>query len=419
MKILHINMADTLGGAARGCYWLHKALQDAGVDSHMLVLRKASRDPSVHVLSPGVRGRIQSTILPRLDSIPSRWVKKDDAGVWSTEIFPNQIVSAIEDIAPDIVNLHWVGAGFLPIAALKKIECPIIWTMRDMWPMTGGCHYTNGCQRFENKCGSCPQLSTNMEWDLSRLIWHLKQKHWRDLDLHLVAISHWLKESVEKSSILGDYPVSMIPNGIFLDCFKPTDKRVARQILGLPQERRLVLFGALSSTTDTRKGFHHLRGALELLAKEQNATDLEVVVFGNGEQPKDNLPLPTHYLGRLHDDIALTLAYSAADVMVVPSIEEAFGKTVIEAMACKTPVVAFDTGGPRDIIEHKKSGYLAGSVSADALAAGIDWTIEAEERIRHLSDAALERAKSTYDIHLVAAQYVMLYKKILEFNRQN
>jgi len=419
MKILHINTSDTAGGAARGCYWLHQALRKAGVDSQMLVLRKFSRDPSVHSLGKGALGKLQSAALPRLDSLPTKLLKKNDAGYWSTDILPNNVVQAINEINPDLINLHWVGGGFVPIAALSKLEQPIVWTMRDMWPMTGGCHYTNGCRRFEKMCGSCPQLNTDSEWDLSRLIWYWKNRHWKHREMHLIPISEWLKECAERSSVLGNQPMTMIPNGISLEKFKPIEKSIARRILGLPQQRRLVLFGALSSTRDRRKGFHLLRDALEHLADSESAADIDVVVFGNDEKPEKNLSLPSHYLGRLNDETTLALAYSAADVMVVPSIEEAFGKTVIEAMACRTPVVAFDTGGPRDIIEHRVNGYLADELSAEDLANGIAWTIENDMRLESMRSAALRRVQEVYDIDLIAKCYTELYQSILGQNAQN
>lgn len=417
MRILHINTTDTAGGAARGCYWLHQALRRAGVDSRMLVLRKFSRDPSVRTVSDSLGGKLQSAILPKLDALATQFLRREDTTIWSADIVPNSVAHAANRIAPDLVNLHWVGGGMLPIADFSTLKAPIVWTLRDMWPMTGGCHYSDGCRRFEQSCGSCPQLKTNIEWDASRCIWHWKHLHWKKQPMHVVPISEWLKECAQKSSLLGHYPMTMIPNGIDLTKFRPIEKSVARSILSLPQDRRLVLFGALSSTRDRRKGFGQLREALNRIAANGRHNDIEVVVFGNDETPAEHLPLPAHYLGRLNDETTLSLAYSAADVMVVPSLEEAFGKTVIEAMACRTPVVAFNTGGPRDIIEHKLSGYLAEERSAESLAQGILWVLDEPARLEQLSARALQRVQNNYDISLIATRYIDLYRKSLSITK--
>ncbi|MGB7485561.1 MAG: glycosyltransferase, partial [Phormidesmis sp.] len=200
--------------------------------------------------------------------------------------------------------------------------------------------------------------------------------------------------------------------------YRPIEKSIARDLLKLPADKKLILFGALSPTTDARKGFDLLRMALQQLAAQLQHEQLEAVVFGTHKPQEDlDLRLPTRFLGRLTDDTMLALAYSAADVMVVPSIQEAFGKTAIEAMACGTPVVAFDTTGLKASVVHQYNGYSARCFDVADLAKGISWVLADCDRLQILSQNARQTVEDKFTFAHQAQQYSVLYQQLLNAPR--
>jgi len=415
MKPLILNTFDIEGGAAQAAYRLHKGLQSIGLDSKMLVQTKSGDDHTVI----GPQTKMQKgfgMIRPTLDSLPLQLYPKRNNVLFSPAISPeNNIITKVESLDPDIINLHWVAGGFLKPKTLKHLNKPLIWTLHDMWPFTGGCHYDEGCNRYQESCGKCPILKSSKNNDLSRWIWRRKDKAWKNLDITIVTPSHWLADCAKNSSLFRDYRIEVITNGLDLNRFKPFDKRTAREILLLPQDKKLILFGAVNSTSDKRKGFQHLQSAMEKISKNGLGNNFEVVVFGSSEPINSlELGLKTHYLGYLPGDIALSLLYAAADVMVVPSTQENLANTVMETLSCGTPCIAFNIGGMPDMIEHKRTGYLAQPFDAEDLANGIVWIIEDEKRWQILSHQARQRVENEFAIESVAQRYAKLYMEILE-----
>ena len=414
MRILHLNATDLDGGAARGAFWLHKALEAQGADSIMLVDRKYGTDSSV-LGSSGVMARLSTTVRGQLDRLPLRRYRKTDDSYWTVGWVPRHVESLVRRCHPDIVHLHWTGSGFLPIGAFERFRRPLVWTLRDMWAFTGGCHYTAGCERYRKACGACPQLRSSVEKDLSRYIWQRKQRHWRGLNLWLVPLSNWLAECARASALFRDRPITVIPNGLDIGRFAPTDKTLAKELLGLPTDKQLILYGAIGSMRDPRKGFSKLVESLTHFCQRNRPQRIELVIFG--DTPRQTAPtagLKTHFLGHVEDDERLALLYSSAEVMVVPSLQEAFGKTLIEAMACGTPVVAFNACGPADIIGHREDGYLARPFCARDLADGIAWCLAEADRLRVLGQRARAKVEAEYDIEIIAQRYRSLYQQILD-----
>jgi glycosyltransferase involved in cell wall biosynthesis len=422
MKILLVNTNDISGGAAIAAYRLLKGLQQNGVQAQMLVQSKKSDDYSI----TGPQRKWEKAfgkLRPIIDSVPVRFYKQRKKIIFSSAILPDNIFKKIQDINPDIVHLHWIAGGFIKIESLAKIKKPIVWTLHDMWAFTGGCHYDEECGRYINSCGHCPILGANKKNDLSSKIWRRKKRAWKNLDLTIVTPSSWLGECAKKSSLFSQTRIEVIPNGLDLNRFKPVDKNIARDILYLPKDKKLILFGALSALSDKRKGFPLLREALKNIFSKENKDielskenkDIELVIFGSSK-PKDeeDLGFKTHYLGHLNDEISLALVYSAADVMIVPSIQEAFGQTASESLACGTPVVAFGNTGLSDIVEHQKNGYLAKSFDTGDLARGIKWVLGDDKRWKKLSENAREKVVNEFDIVKVAKRYEDLYRDILK-----
>lgn len=422
MRVLHISPTDTDGGAAKGAYKLHRALLAAGADSLMLVQRKYSDDPSVltHRSVEGgiVNGVIYEGVRDRLDRLPLRFYDWRRQNWWTVGWLPLDIRSTIDRLKPDVVQLHWAGRGSAPIKLLSRLRAyPIIWTLRDMWPLTGGCHYSGGCEKFLTGCGACPQLGSKAGFDISRWQWRRKYRAWKGVPITYVALSNWMAEYARRSPLTLDNEITVIPNGVEIERYAPIDKSFARSVWHLPTDKRIVMFGALNSTTDPRKGFAYLRKALRILARKGWADHALAVVFGaNAGDPK--IGMEVRYVGHLHDDISLALLYACADVMVVPSEEENFGKIAVEAMACGVPVTAFANTGQFDIVDHRINGYLAKNLSVTDLARGIAWCLEEGAKDQGLMHRARDKVARCFDIRDIADRYLTLYGQLIKQREQ-
>jgi glycosyltransferase involved in cell wall biosynthesis len=418
IKPLLVNAYDPKGGAgaARAAYRLHQGLLKLGISSQLLVQDKKIDDPTV--IEPSNNNIYRKIYKARtiLDDIPVKLYRnrqRKPTFFFSPQWVPDLVTSPINALNLDIINLHWICGGFIPLEALCKLNKPIVWTFHDMWAFTGGCYYSEGCDRYTKSCGTCPLLGSNNSWDLSRWVWTRKAKAWQHLKLTVVTPSQWLAECAKSSSLFENSDIKVIPNGLDIDIYKPSDRQTARHLLDLPQNKQLILFGAINSTSNKRKGFHLLQSALQTLSQSGWKDKIELLVFG-ASQPENpvDLGFKVHYLGKIHEQSKLALLYSAADVMVVPSIEEAFGQTASESLACATPVVSFDSTGLKDIVEHQKNGYRAKCFSYDDLANGIVWIIENEERYQKLCDRAREKAEQEFSLELIARRYLSLFETV-------
>jgi glycosyltransferase involved in cell wall biosynthesis len=408
MKVLIVNSSDIEGGAARAAYRLHQALLGEGVSSKMLVQSKVSDDFTV----VGPTSKFQNGIgkmSPTLDAIPARQYKARNDVLFSPGWLPLRgMADKINALNPDVVHFHWIAGGMMRIEEISKIAAPIVWSLHDMWPFTGGCHYDEGCEKYTESCGSCPILASDHERDLSRKVWRRKRAIYSRLDnLTIVGLSKWLMQCAENSSLFESARVVNLPNPIDTEKFAPFDTIEARRLLNLPASKKLILFGAMSATSDPRKGFRELSEALAHLSD-----DYELVVFGSSE-PKcsQGFKQSAHYLGQLHDDASLRALYSAADVMIVPSIQENLSNAIMEALACATPVVGFSVGGNSDLIEHKWNGYLAENIDPIELARGIDWVLN-HDNYKDLQNNAREKVNRDFERSLVAKKYIELYQKV-------
>ena len=413
MKTLLLSSSDIEGGAARATYRLHQGLRAVGVDSQMLVQTKHSDDGTVHgPSSKPVKGIAK--LKPTLDSLPLQFWRNRNCTNYSIQWLPSTISPKAAKLNPDIINLHWVCEGYLQIEAIAKLGKPLVWTLHDMWPFTGGCHYSQGCDRYTNSCGACPQLHSSKNWDLSRWIWQRKSKAWRALDLTIVTPSSWLAQCARNSSLFQDSRIEVIPNGLDTKKYKPINRSIAREHLSLPQDKQLILFGAMQATSDPRKGFQFLQPTLKKLSESKWQDKIELVVFGSSQpSSQPDLGFKCHYLGKLNDDISLALVYAVADVFVAPSTQDNLPNTVVEALACGIPCVAFKVSGMTDMIEHQQNGYLAQPFEIEDLAQGIAWVLEDGERHQKLCDRAREKVEHEFTHDLQARRYLSLFKELV------
>ncbi len=416
MKVLHLSVNDIRGGAARAAYHLHEGLRAGGVDSRMLVQHKFSDDASVsHVMRLLSRiGKEKAKASLRIDALPLRFYPDRPDSAWSVGWFSASLTAPVARLEPDLVQAHWICDGFASIKALAQLRQPLVWTLHDAWAFTGGCHYPYDCERYRQRCGACPQLASKRNFDLSRWGWNQKKRQWRDVNFTVVTPSRWLAECAKASALFHDRRVEVIPNGLNLTRYRPLDQDHARAWLGLPADKKLILFGAMNSASDRRKGFQYLQTSLRRLATQGWAQKAELVIFGASRpaHPPD-LGMQAHYLGYLYDDASLALLYAAADTFVLPSVQDNLPNTVMEALACGVPCVAFAVGGTPDMVEHERTGYLAQPYEVDDLAKGIAWVLEDEARRRALSRQARQKAENEFGVELQAQRYIDLYREIL------
>lgn len=413
MKILTVNFSDTVGGAARAAYRLHTALLKEGVSSQMLVQKKSTDDHTV--IGPLTRLQaLLAILLPTIETIPIGLYKNRANTVFSTSWTPmSNIVQRINALNPDIVHLHWIGGGMMRIEHMAEIKVPIVWSLHDNWAYTGGCHVKWKCERYKNHCGACPQLASQFNYDLSRWVYSRKQKSYSKIsNLTLIGLSRWAMESAKESSLFKDKKLVNIPNPLNTETFKPYDKELARCLWNLPLTKKLVLFGAHKAISDQNKGFAQLIEALRSMKRK----DFELVIFGSGEPVNSCFHgFNTHYLGRLCDDISLTTLYNACDVTVVPSLQENLSYAIMESLSCGTPVVAFNTGGNNDLIEHRSNGYLANPFNTEDLAKGIDWVLNLTN-YDVISQSARKKIIQEFDSRQVVKKYIELYEEILKLH---
>jgi glycosyltransferase involved in cell wall biosynthesis len=411
-RVLLVNYSDGASGAGRAAHRLLRGLRGHGLNAHMLAVEAVSGDAAVRGLERRSQ-RLVQTIREPLDRLPLHLLRPGRAPVFSPAWVPDGLARRIAGLSPDLVHLHWIGGGMARIESLSRLDRPLVWTMHDMWPFTGGCHYDGGCGRHADACGRCPVLGSGRAWDLSRWVLNRKKRAWRGLPLTLVAPSRWLAERAKASRLFRDHPVRVIPNGLDLDLFQPIDRALARRLLGLPQDRLHVLFGAADPGGEVRKGFGLLRSALLSLAERGWRDRVDLLVAGPGPAGRGaELGLRARFLGRLQDEISMAVALAAADVVVVPSSQDNLPNMAVEALACGRPCVGFAVGGLPDIVDDGRNGRLAAPLDPEDLAAAIAWVLDDDGRRQSLGREARRKAEQTFDIGTVAQRYADLYAEV-------
>jgi glycosyltransferase involved in cell wall biosynthesis len=416
IKVLFLSSTDNLFGAAKATFKLFRALQKRSLNLHMLVKKKVTNEPTVEA----VAGILPLTFHVKFDNFVLDRYKGPKRNNWTLAILPNWgLQRKLRTLSYDIVQLNWIGAGFVPIRLLSHIRKPIVWRLSDSWAFTGGCHIPEGCLKYETGCGACPQLNSVNNEDVSRTTIIRKQQSWEKLDMTIVAPSRWMADNARRSLLFRNRNIVHIPTGVNTDIFTPMDREQARRKHGFSVEQHIILFGAFSALTDPNKGFHLLVKALEQLAKiHPDPRRVVLAVFGQDESgPPLNLKFETKLLGHVSDMAKLNEYYNAADVYVLPSLMENSPNTVVESLGAGTPVVAFDACGTTELVEHKIDGYLAQAYSTDDLADGLMHFLSPRNDAEVTRKAARGKILSKYDIVRVADQYNELYASIK--NRAN
>lgn len=415
MRVVHLCTQDRSGGAARAANRLHAGLRANGYDSHMVVHRRETDDPTVHPPRSSPE-RLLSSLCMRLDDLPLQLYPDRDQAPYNLAWVPGPASGRMRRLQPDVVHLHWLGGGFVGLSSLAMLDCPVIWTLHDMWAFTGGCHYSAGCKRYQDKCGACPRLASGWNRDLSRWSWSRKARALRSMNPVVVAPSRWLGSRANRSSLVGDQRIEVVPYGLDLGTFQPLDRQQSRTALDLPADAFLVLFGAVNPEDDPRKGADLLRESLEHLA-QQRTSGLELVVCGEIEEGHTvDFPFPTHRLGYLDDERSLVRAYDAADLFVIPSRQDNLPNTVAEALACGTPVAGWEVGGVPEMVEAGDSGHLVPFGETAELAETIARVAGEPEEVRvKKSKAARRTAKGRFSLDRQVQRYAELYQEMLDW----
>jgi glycosyltransferase involved in cell wall biosynthesis len=420
MKVTLINTSDAGGGAPAACLRLLKALAGQGIDAKLLVQHKKTSEPRVTCIADSFAGRLKARFDNLYERLPFIALHARDRSVrfaFSTANAGTSIIDhpLIKDA--DILHLHWTNSGFLSIADLKQLidtRKPIVWTLHDMWTFTGGCHYAGGCDHFTRQCGNCPFLRDASPNDISHTGWLRKAAMFSGAkNITFVTCSKWLAGVAKKSRLLSSFRINSIPNPIDIGLFSLKNKQKMREKRHINADAKVILFGA-ANINDRRKGITYLVEALQHLKNDYPQTiPIEVVIFGKNKHfDVSTLPFPVHELNVISSPEELAEVYSMADVFVLPSIEDNLPNTVMESLACGTPVVAFDTGGIPEMVDHRRNGYLAKFKSSTDFAAGINeilFSANADE----LAENARNKVLNNFTNEKVANQYLEIYQSAL------
>jgi len=395
MNVLIIGTTDILGGAAKVSWEIKSALEQAGHTVTMFVADKRSTDPKVKIIPRQKCRKVLGFIFATENFISTDWILETDE-------FKNA----------DIVHCHNLHGRFFNLQTLQKMSQlkPVVWTLHDEWALTPHCAYTLEGAEMKNGLYICPSLDTppRILWDNSNKLALEKTALYKESKLNIVTPSNWLKERVERT-ILSEQNISLIPNGIDTTTFVKCDKTKARELLNLPQDKKIVLFLATAGKANTWKGWRYTE---EVITHYQDKDDVLFLNVGNfiEEKTENNVEYRLH----VSDPKQLALYYSAADVLLFTSIAENFPLVILEAMSCGLPIVAFDVGGVAEVVEHTENGFIARYQNSQDLIEGVNWVLHlASDESVMISKHSAEKVRTEYDVKLMTDDYLELYKKLL------
>jgi len=415
LKIALISTFDQTGGAAIACHRLMTALTTQGAEPTMLVQRKSSDQSNIISMNQGIfqnRGFLnfaleRALFLPYEKSKALRF--KFSPGNVGQSIAHHKIIQEA-----DVIHIHWFNQAFISLEHLKQLGAlgkPLIWTLHDMWAFTGGCHYNDGCIQYQSNCGHCPLLSKPSSKDLSYRLWQKRSKLYQQLDIQFVTCSNWLKSEALKSDLIQEESIQAVPNPIDTDQFRPLIKNQLREEYNLKQDTFYILFLAMK-ISDPRKGFHLLKRAIETFSQRfSNQRNVEIIVVGEANPEEVSLPFKTHFLGRINEASKIVEAYNLADVFILPSLQDNLPNTVMEALSCGVPVVAFQSGGVPDMVNHLENGYLADAEDTNDLCEGMLQIYENENQYLSYSNNARSSVLSRFSFEQVSKRYLEVYEK--------
>lgn len=414
MNILQINTSDSRGGVAKNVYRFKKYLEELGHTTSMFVGYKFSTDENVFLINP------KNVVL----ETGSKLIKRNFTGYIRRKIsfwrandidFFNidNLFNSTEYKKADIIHLRNLHGDYFNLEDIRKISKgkAIVWTLHDLWAITGHCAHPFDCEKWQTGCNNCPYLETYpaLRWDNTQYLWNKKKGIYDNSKLNIVANSLWTKNKAEES-ILKNQNIQLIYNGVDNKIFKQYDKKEVRQKLNLPLKKKIILFSAIGGRKNPFKGWEYIEGVIYHYRGNKDILFLSV----GGKKESQKFINKVRYLKYTDDDSLLAQYYSAADIFLYPSLADTFGLVVAESMSCGTPVVTFKTGGIPEIVTHKKTGYIADYKNLQDLINGVEYILGlTNNEIEEMSQNSIQRIEKNFTLDIMVNNYLNLYQKIL------
>lgn len=421
MKLLLINTSDS-GGAGKACVRLHLGLLSMSKDSKLLLVKKSRSYKKSYIFrhkrNSTLYFKIYNKVLrvlrgakllePSIKTQQKLFIENRVKGLEKFS-FPNSNYDITESELykeADIINLHWVSEFIDYQSFFKKNTKPVVWTLHDMNPFSGGEHYEEKFLGIDKNGFPKKRVLSNEELAKFNNIINIKKEALSQVNnLHFVTLCNWMTNELKQNSFFNSFPIHKIPNGIDSKIFKIKDKINSRNLLNIPQEKKVILFVA-DLIDANRKGFIFLIKAIEKI-KEGN---VQLFVIGKKNEALNTFKNIIQY-GKVNDDELLSSIYSAADVFVIPSLMDNLPNTVLESLLCGTPVIGFPVGGIPDMISHKKNGLIPKEISVDALFNSI--TIFLNKGVSYSAEEIREDAVNKYDKKVQAKKYIELFESLI------
>ena len=404
MKVLHLSAASESTGAGKATLLTHYALKKIGIESKILFLKSNLVEEDIYSFhKQSILCQYKRKINTLLERTPLFFYPKRKNQIFSPALNGLHLINNKHIRWADIIHIHWANHGFIDIKEINKWNKPVIWTLRDMWAFTGGCHQSFECENFKNICGKCPLLGSDIQKDLAYLTFNRKIQFLKNSNIKWVAISSWMKKKALESKILENKNIEIIYSGVDSNQFVILNKNQIREQLGFCQDDKIILIGA-GNIRESFKGFEFAVEAMNRLNRSY-----KIITFGSQTFLPNEIPQKYIHYGVVNINKLVKL-YNAADLFLGPSIAEAMGKTFVEAQLCGLPAICFKNTGPEDIIQHKKTGYIAKFKDVDDLIKGVDYCFNTHWNHEYIRKHTMEN----FDISIIAKKYINIYEKSIK-----
>jgi len=406
MNILQISTYDNLGGAAHVAFRLHQSYKAMGLGSRMIVRQQITRDNQV--FSSCGDGMI-------------KWIEKSVTRLersfgWQGVLYPSTFLLPFRRHYKwaDVLHVHNLHGEYFNLFALPllSLDKPVIWTLHDMWAITGHCSHSFDCERWKTGCGNCPYLSAlpAVTRDSTHLMYKIKKKVLTRSNISLVAPSQWLKAKLDASLITTSCACYLIPNGVDINVFIPHSKSLLRQLYSIPLGRPVIALTVPAAKDSKTKGLEKLMEVMEQISRSEARPVFLVFGETNSLEKYHNRFQIIEY-GWVQDERLMAQIMGAADLYLMTSSAENAPLSIIESMACGTPVAAFDIGGIAEIVRPPKAGFLASPGDHKGLAQIVFDLISSFGLRETMGFQAREIAVNDYSLELQAGRYRALYEQ--------